>query len=319
MVKIGIIIPFYGGSLYLNKLLHSIFLDSEEFDLSVFIIDNSMDDERLDQDHVRDQKVFVINAPVGIGFGKACNIGYRKCVEEKMDYLTVMNQDGYFSEGSLRKLVHELKQQNDFSVAVPLLTKYENNRIEAFFTYVYLTPLTELVSDLFAKTLKNYYPIQSLCGACFVLKLAEYKKSPILFDELYYMYYEDEDLYNRLKLMGHQVMIVPAAIFHHYHSHTKDEFQTISALSVKLTSRHIYGLKNTGTSFSNAFLKWGLIEFRNVVEHLLKLNFKHLIIESISIGKTLIKLKRIHKARKAETILSKSNFQTSKLALIDAY
>ncbi len=299
MITVGIIIPFYGGEKYIKTLIHSILTYSDGLSIKIYIIDNSELNDRLDCKKYASNEIIIINEPVSIGYGKACNIGYRKCIEEKIDIAVIVNQDGYFSAGSLKKMVDTLLMDDDFTAAVPLLTEYESNKVEPFFTHVYLSPMTDLVSDLFAGVIKSYYPILDLCGACFALKLKDYQQVPYLFDELYQMYYEDGDLYHRLNRMKKQVMFVPSAIFHHNHTNTKGHLQTVASLAVKRTSKHIYTLKNTGSSFGKAFTGWALLEFRNMIESLFKLNFRNLAVELISCIKLLGKLAAIRKIRKA--------------------
>lgn len=303
MIKTGIIIPFYGGSAYLPKLLSSIFTDNEWLDIRVYIIDNSIASEQLNRESIRFNNVVVINTPSGIGYGKACNFGYRKCIEENRELLFVVNQDGYFAKGALKKMIDSLYAADQYTAAVPLLTEYKTDQVEAFFTHVYLSPMTDLVSDLFAGNPKPYYQIQDLCGACFALKLKDYKQVPYLFDELFVMYFEDGDLYHRLTKMSKQVMIVPSAIFHHNHTNTKDELQTISSLAVKRTSKHIYILKNTGRSFEKALAGWALLEVRTIVEYLLKLKFRNLLVEIISCVKLFGKLIAVRESRKSEMVM----------------
>jgi GT2 family glycosyltransferase len=301
MLKVAVIIPFFGGSAYLPKLIESIFSGSDDLDTIVYIVDNSIAGEEAKGDVLRHEKVVVLKAEPGIGYGKACNIAYRKCVESNIDIIVVANQDGFFAHGSLKKLVDSLRFQVEFAVAVPLLTEYHSNQVEGFFTHVYLSPMTELVSDLFAGTVKQAYPIRDLCGACFALKMEEYQSIPYLFDELYKMYYEDGDLYHRLSNLNKSVMFVPAAIFHHSHSNTKDHLQTVASLTVKRTSKHIFSIKNSEKSFGKALLAWMLLEFRTVIENLLKLNFRQLSIEIVSSFRLVGKIGAIRRSRENES------------------
>ena len=139
MHKVGFIIPFFGGNKYLPFLLDSIWQSCESYDLTVYIIDNSGTGERVDRNLITRPEVKVIEAGTAIGYGKACNIGYQHCKTNGCDVLVVVNQDGYFASGSLELMVNILLNNEGYSVAVPLLTKYESDTVEWFFTHVYIT------------------------------------------------------------------------------------------------------------------------------------------------------------------------------------
>jgi GT2 family glycosyltransferase len=271
----------------------------------VYIVDNSKDHERLNKASIRHPNVSLINAPTGLGYGKACNVGYSKCLEDKRDIAVIVNQDGYFSQGSLKKLVETLLSADEYAVAVPLLTEYTSNQVESFFTHVYLTPMTELVSDLFTKNVKPYYTIADLCGACFALKIKEYPY-PYLFDDIYKMYSEDDDLHLRIKRLNKKVMFVPSASFHHFHTNTKDHLQSINFLTVKRTSKHIYNLKNSRHSLGRALGGWALLEFRTLVETIFQFRLRAFIVEVFSCIRVVGKLPAIQNRRNKELTYKQS-------------
>jgi GT2 family glycosyltransferase len=305
-MKIGVIIPFYGGSAYIDKLLNSVLEDKGALDIHVYIVDNSKQEEKLDKSSVNYEDVFILDCPAGLGYGKACNIGYRKCCDEKCDIAIIVNQDGYFSSESLKKLVETLLTADEYAAAVPLLTEYTSNQVESFFTHVYLTPMTELVSDLFAKDIKPFYPILDLCGACFAIKIKDYPV-PFLFDDIYHMYSEDDDLYFRISRLRKKVMFVPSARFHHFHTNTKEELQSITSLTVKRTSKHIYNLKNSRHSLGRALGGWAVLEFRNLVQAVFQFQFRYFVVELFSCIRLAAKIPAIQKRRNQELVLSRLN------------
>jgi GT2 family glycosyltransferase len=299
MIKVGVIIPFYGGAAYLPKLLDSIFADSEGYNLIVYIIDNSRAEDRLNIKEIQDYKAILINAAVGLGYGKACNIGFRKSLEEQNDITVIVNQDGYFSKGSLKKMVDELMNNNAYCISMPLITEYGSLSVEPFFTQVYLTPLKNLITDLFAGTVKNFYNAEILCGACFALKMAAYKFS-YLFDPVFYMYYEDADLGRRLKQNGNLIMFLPAAVFHHLHSNTDPAKQKFKNLLVKRISRHKYILKDSARGFLRNIINWGVLEIRNIIQLLLQFHFKDFIIEIFSAISVFFSLRSLFISRRTD-------------------
>lgn len=282
-LKVGIIIPFYGGSGYLEKLLNSIFSDSPEMDTKVYIVDNSKAEERLSINFVNDDRVAVINTQTGIGYGKACNIGYKKCLEDGRTIAVIVNQDGYFESGALFLLVQSLVNgSNDYIAAMPLLTEYDNKNVEWFFIYVYLSKMPGMVSDLFAGKVNNYYEMPDLCGACFAIKINEFHQE-FLFDPIYHMYFEDADLYKRLQLIKYKVMIVPTAIFHHTHSNTTNyENRSIKENAVYKTSSYIFSIIHSEKKFFRSILGWSVLQLKRLFENIFKLRGKELTSEFLA-------------------------------------
>ena len=302
-VKIGFIIPFFGGNNYLPKLIHSIYFENNNWDLHVYIIDNSKPHERVNKSLITSHNVHIIDSFVAIGYGAACNIGYKRCKADGCDLLVVVNQDGYFARGSIQLMINTLLKEDEYSVAVPLLTKYENDEVEWFFTHVYLTPMEGLVSDLFRGRIRDFYRINQLCGACFSLKIKDYNGFDYLFDELFYMYFEDNDLYKRLERMKRNVMLVPGAIFHHTHGNTTNyEKETLKGLVIRRTSKHIYTLKQSNRGMFIAFISLIFLIYRNIIAHLFSLNFKDLIVEVWSFFAVSIKMGKIFSIMRKERL-----------------
>lgn len=304
MLKVGIVIPFYGGNSYINRLLSSLLVVSEKYNVQVYIIDNSQPYEKLDADCCpKDVDFKVIEAVAGIGYGRACNIGYQHFKSDGCDVIVVVNQDGRFAPNSLDLMLTTLLQQEDYSVAVPLLTKYESDEVEWFFTHVYLTPMESLVSDLFRGTVQPFYPIQQLCGACFALKLKDYQGFDYLFDELFHMYFEDADLYKRLEHFNKKVMLVPGAVFHHTHGNTTNyDSESIKGLVNRRTSKHIYSLKHNKHNLFSALPGWFLLLFRNSIVNVVSLRFQELLIEMWSAASVVFKLHKIYRVMQAERL-----------------
>lgn len=299
-IKVGIVIPFYGGTGYLEKLLNSIFYDDSEMDIKVYIIDNSKANERLPISFVKDDRVSVIGTQIGIGYGKACNIGYQKCLEDDKEIMLVVNQDGYFTQGSIKRLIVQLNENTAYTISMPLITEYESLHVEPMIFQVYLAPIRNFITDLFSCSIKDYYELDLLCGACFALILKRFKFT-FLFDPAFHMYYEDVDLGRRLRNENQLMMLVPAAIFHHKHSNTDPAQQTFHNILTKRVSKHIYVLKETQRSFLRIFINWTVLEIRNLIQFLLQLRFKDLLIEVLSILKIIFKIRKIYQRRKTRS------------------
>lgn len=286
---VGIIIPFYGGNQYLIKLIDSIFNNESEFGFLIIIVDNSRAGEKVDKSYTSVYEgIVVLDAGEGIGYGAACNIGFTYLKNREFEYAVVINQDGYLEKNAISLLINEIKTNNECAATMPLSVGYDNNIVEPFFISVYLTKLNLLISDLFGSEVKKSYEIEDLCGACFAIRISTISKFNFVFDKLFHMYYEDQDLYKRLKSNGHSVFFIPKAVFHHNHSHTDRNLQTLRMLIGKRTSHHVFSLLHSPAGFTRAFIGWLILSLRNFVMHLLTFNLNELIVEFMSFIKCIM-------------------------------
>lgn len=296
---VGIIIPFYGGNQYLIKLLDSIFNNQSEFSFLIIIVDNSRADEKVDKSYTSVYEgIVVLDAREGIGYGAACNIGFAYLKNREFEYAVVINQDGYLEKNTISLLINEIKSNNECSATMPLSVGYDNNIVEPFFISVYLTKLNLLISDLFGSEVKKSYKIDDLCGACFAIRISTIAKFNFVFDKLFHMYYEDQDLYKRLKSNGHSVFFIPTAVFHHNHSHTDPNLQTLRMLIGKRTSHHVFSLLHRPAGLTRVFIGWLILSLRNIVIQLLTFNLKELTVEFMSCLKCIMLFPDIIKRRK---------------------
>lgn len=294
-MKIGVVIPFYGGQEYLPKLLQELEGDTD-FELSVFIIDNSVSTEKIRVLPTTKFPVVILNTHEGIGYGRACNIGYKVCRERGFNYMVVINQDGYLSKNSLSNMVSILMMGND-TVAMPIMMEYDSTNIESFYIDVYLAKIDNIISDAIRGEFNVTYPILDLCGACFVLNLKKYDKE-LLFDELFHMYFEDGDLAKRLLNTGLSVVLVTNAFFHHAHANTNEQIQTIKRRGIQRSSYLLFHLKHHHGHLVIAAFGSVFLVLRNLISYVMSINVRGFNIELIALAQTLVKIPALVHSRK---------------------
>jgi GT2 family glycosyltransferase len=299
-MKISIIIPYYNGYNYLTRLIDSINLlnlEDESIDLIIYISDNSEKNQKITDFKMKN--CIVLDSGVRVGYGKACNFAFEYCRNNKSDIVFIVNQDGYFSPGSLKKMITEFIENPDCSVVQPLLTEYTSNQVESFFTNVYLTPLPNLVSDMFCRTIKPSYETKQLCGACFGFKLSEFPFD-YLFCNLFHMYFEDEELYNRMSKQNMRFYFLPGAVFHHKHTNTDLTKQTYSLLYNKRKSKLLLQLIASERSTIKSIVSIGILVLRNMLMFIFTLKLRSLIIEINSFFSILLNIRAIIRYRNSE-------------------
>lgn len=299
--SVGIIIPFYNGQEYIYALFQSLEKEVLNLNYKIFIVDNgSAKINKSLLDNLNLNFVY-INTDVGIGYGKACNIGYEQCKNENYDYCLILNQDGKIGENMILNLVISLRKSHDNIVSVPILKEYDSNQVESFFIEWYLTQIPDFFSDLLESKFQNTYNLRKASGACFLfdLKKIEYKFQ-YLFDPIFYMYFEDEDLFRRIEYINKKIVLSSNSVFYHKHSNTTDTENQLTIHKNKILGQNIYFFKNLKKSYLLLLITWLKIEFVISVSMLINLQLKNLLNRLFITFKTFLLLGKIYKTRLLE-------------------
>ena len=120
-----------------------------------------------------------------LGFGKANNIGIRKCLTE---YVFILNPDVILTNEKFNQILNKLKNET-FSVAAPI---DKSNKIN------------------FAN--KDFLEVNEVRGFAMILDLKNTKK--ILFDENIFLYLEEIDLCKRIRSENGRILILNTEVQH---------------------------------------------------------------------------------------------------------
>lgn len=231
-------------------------LNSEGINLKLYIIDNSpKDDLRI---LFNDKRVEYIFNNANIGFGAAHNIALRKAVNES-PYHLCLNPDIYFSSNVLKDIKEYMDSHPNIGQLLPKIinSKGEMARkqrhllpspfITFFRGFLKWLPITKKLTETYFTRFKSYdeeMPAPFLSG-CFIFLRTCFIKKIGMFDERFFMYYEDVDLSRRIYAHTGNMYWPGVTIAHvgHMDSHT----------NWKLTRIHIQ-------SAIKYFNKWGWFE-----------------------------------------------------------
>src|SRR4030042_4381065 len=104
-MKIKIIIVNYNGYPYILECLKSL-KDSKTIDLkSIIIVDNASLDNSLQLIKQMKLGLEIIKNNKNLGFAKACNIGIKEALQEKPDFILLLNPDVQVDKRFLKPLV----------------------------------------------------------------------------------------------------------------------------------------------------------------------------------------------------------------------
>ena len=163
-----------------------------------------------------------------LGFGSAMNVGIRQALGK---YVLIFNPDIIVKEGSLEALVAFMDAHPDVGIVGPRLVnpdgslQHSSYRLPTWLLPVYRrTPIGKLG---FAKSVIDRYfrtdePHDKTMDVDAMIGAALFCRRDVLvrvgmFDERYFLYYEDNDLCRAVWEAGYRVVYYPKAEFMHYH------------------------------------------------------------------------------------------------------
>jgi GT2 family glycosyltransferase len=211
--------------------VQSVLEDCDE--AQVVVVDNSADEaeyERLKA--LLPCAVECIATPENIGFGRACNLGYSRCVHE---YIFLLNPDTRLVKGCVQKLKEALEADVGLGAVSP--QSFWDEELRFFLPPGQLqTPSWELVNALgyrwawfgnrFSKWFRRYaistitaqtaIKQSMVSGGHLMVARATIERLGGLFDEAFFLYYEDTDLNLRMTALGLGLALIPDAKVVHF-------------------------------------------------------------------------------------------------------
>lgn len=196
-ITLSIVIPFYNDIKCLLDCVDSI-LKSDFNNCVIIIVDNSTKTVSFDNHVFTNEKIKIVRTRKSIGYGRACNIGFLKSEELKSEYTIILNQDTTLSSSTISNLLKGSIKYNK-SIIAPMIYDMSTNKIESHFIKWYLSESVDIINDCIEKQqINDFYSVSNVSGACFIFKNDTMKEIG-LFDPIFYMYGEDNDLMKRLK------------------------------------------------------------------------------------------------------------------------
>jgi len=191
--------------------------------LEVVVVNNGEDNtsEIVRRDF---QWVTLIEEGVDLGFCRANNIGFRYCLEKKVDYILLLNGDTKVFPDTISKLLQVMQGDPSIAIAGAKNILMEN----PYYTWgkygeVKWSPMLVMTAGRFEPDSTQKQPPKDvdwvICNGCMIQGKALAEVG--LFDEDYFMADEDVDWCYRAKAKGYRTVYVDeAAILHKGNSST---------------------------------------------------------------------------------------------------
>ncbi len=208
--KVFAIIVTYNGLKWYDRCLGS--LRKQTVKVMPIIVDNGSTDGTIDYIKEHFPEAHIIEAKENLGFAKANNVGLKYALEQKADYVLLLNHDAWFtSEDGLECMIRQAEKHSEYWIVAPLQVYATSGRIERE-TERHLqcscTPEFDFMSDALHGTLQDIYPSEYSCAYCWLMPRKTIETIGG-FDPLFYHYGEDDNYQQRVRYHGGKVGVCP--------------------------------------------------------------------------------------------------------------
>lgn len=224
MAKIGIVTVLYNSATVLEDYFRS--LSKQTFkDFILYVVDNKSPDKSLElakklaEDYNNSFVTVIIENPDNLGVANGNNVGTQKAMEGGCDYILLSNNDVVLADDCIELLLRKMIQEK-LDMIVPKILFYGEVLIWcAGGKFKWLSGTTAHYGYLQQDAPKyNKYRLVGYSPTCFMLIDASTFKEVGLFDEKYFVYYDDTDWVYRCKKAGKKLGYYPKAVMQHKES-----------------------------------------------------------------------------------------------------
>lgn len=245
------------------KCIDSVLQYSPRFAFEMIVVDNASSDGSamaLSQQSEFSGQVKVIKSETNLGFGKACNLAYANSSGE---YVLFLNPDAAVQTGTLENLVNYLSEHADVGIVGPKILNPDGSPQASVRRFPDLWSSLLIFMGLHRIIRpKNYYrddfdyqkeaEVDQVMGAALLTKRSVIERLG-LFDEHFWIWYEEVDFCKRVKAAGHKVVYYPGALITH---HIGRSFAQVSMYERKkmLARSLLYYFRKNGSAFEVAII-----------------------------------------------------------------
>ena len=201
------------------------------YDLQFIIIDNASKEPFSLVKNEQGENIHVIRSEVNTGFAGGNNIGMQYALNHGADYILCINNDTFAEKKLLQELVAVLENEPKVGVVTPKIyfakghefhiDRYKKEDLGKVFWYAggytdwaNVRSVHRGVDEVDQGQYDKQEKIQFASGCCMLFKREVLEKIG-LFDERYFLYFEDADLNERVKKKGYDITYIPKAVLWH--------------------------------------------------------------------------------------------------------
>lgn len=233
MQKVFISILNFNGTDETIQCLESLQkLENHNFSMYVVVVDNGSTKEfDVKENDFKNLNLKIIRSQVNTGFSGGHNIGIKYAINNGADFIVILNNDTTVEKSLVKELIKPFMEDSGVGITVPKMyfskghefhkERYKESDRGKVLWYAggiidwknminSHRGVDEVDSGQYNETTETGFA----SGACVMIKKEVFEKVG-MFNERYFLYYEDADLNIRIKKAGYKIIYVPKAILWH--------------------------------------------------------------------------------------------------------
>ncbi len=232
-MEVSVIIVNYNTTLLTEQCIDSVLAHTKN-DFEIIVVDNASSDRRIEEITIKFPGVQLLESPVNLGFGKANNQGIEIA---RGEFIFLLNSDTLLHSDAIGSFVSYMRQPENKHVAVcgGELSTGTGKQTPSFGNF---PGLFQCISSLgFFYFYHSYYrkhldtgvvnyddkikKVDFISGADMMIRASVLKETG-LFDEDFFLYFEETELSYRIKKSGYDSVLLPGVKITHYEGSSSD-------------------------------------------------------------------------------------------------
>lgn len=291
-MKVYVVVVTYNAEEWIRNCINSI--NESTYRSSVVVVDNNSSDNTVDIISKEYSSCTLIKNNANKGFGYANNMGIRFSLENGADYIVLLNQDAKLQAKALEHLLYFSAKYPEYGILSPMTYSYDGLELDAHLLNETFRYNLTLASDIFFDRAAEVYDVTLRPAAIWLIK-KEALLDAGLFDALFFMYREDDDLWNRFIAKDWKVGFFPRAVAYHHTSSSGG--YTLQKRIWYAYGDMLMGLKNNKLSFILCLLKYIYNYISRTISALAFLNRSELYVLQVSFFSVLFMIRKIYRSR----------------------
>jgi GT2 family glycosyltransferase len=208
--RIAVVVVTWNSEEFIERCLTS--LRENHVGVAVIVVDNASDDDTAKMVRGFDN-VQLRDAGVNLGFAAGNNLALRDILSRsnRPEYVFFLNPDAYVANDAIARLVAYMDEQPQVGVCCPKILHHGSDRVWfAGATIDMRTGVTSHITSISPAPSVRGMPIGRPCGAAMMVR-TDVLDLVGVFDERYFLYFEEADWFVRLERAGYSAALVPDA------------------------------------------------------------------------------------------------------------
>jgi GT2 family glycosyltransferase len=187
--------------------------------VQIIVVDNGSSDDSVAAIEAAFPDIVVLANGQNLGYAAGNNVGIRLALDQDMQYVCILNNDTVAESGFLSRLSEVMSSDSSIGVVTPVLVEDSDPDLVWAAGANIDNEKGIVVRNMSGNSLealngKQPFEVDVAPGAAMLVK-SEVFREVGLFDDDYFLYYEEVDWCNRVRKRGYRIVLVPSSRVRH--------------------------------------------------------------------------------------------------------